>query len=95
MCCLGRKRTPKWIQWHGKTIFYTTTVIHKCCSKIAEWLMYVVHMSAAFCFFVSKDNITSRTKHLLPKNHHEMANWPLQRCFENFPFKGDRVIALF
>jgi len=66
-CYLGRKRTPRRIQWHGKTIFYTTTIIHMHCSKTTEWLMCAVHTSVALCFFVSKDNITPRTKHLLLK----------------------------
>jgi hypothetical protein len=48
-----------------------------------------------FFFFLSKDNIIPRTKQLLLKNYHEMTNWPMQRCFEIFHSKDDRIIALF
>ena len=60
---LGRKRTTRSIQWHERTSFSTTAVIYMCCPKTMEWL---THASTTFYFFyVSKDNITLKTKKLL------------------------------
>jgi len=60
---LGRKRTTRSIQWHERTSFSTTAVIYMCRPKTTEWL---THASTTFYFFyVSKDNITLKTKKLL------------------------------
>lgn len=60
---LGRKRTTRSIQWHERTSFSTTAVIYMCHPKTTEWLTYA--STTFYFFYVSKDNITLKTKKLL------------------------------
>jgi len=60
---LGRKRTTRSIQWHERTSFSTNVVIHMSRPKTIKWLTRV--STTFYFFYVSKDNITLKTKKLL------------------------------
>jgi len=92
-CCTEKKRRLRQIGRLDEITFFTTIVIHRCCSKVAERLIHGIHASPTFCFF-QKYYVNLGNPISLQKNHFKIISEPLKSNFWKIKSIDNRVIIL-